>query len=248
VVRELEPRLETSELKEEHMTISARIAALLEKTRATRGRLISAIDATQSRQPTWDVAASLQTTMFEEAARIGGLEVQLVHFGGNECFNTPWTADTGELAKRMRMIQCEAGNTQILRVLEHIREEHARNKVAAAIFIGDAAEEVPQQLYDAAAGLGVPIFLFQGGHGLAIYVDQHGEIVRSHAVQTVEEIFRQLAQLTGGAYAQFDATAASKLGELLRAAAAFAVGGAKALADLRNETARKLLTQMRGAT
>jgi hypothetical protein len=225
--------------------ISPRIAALLERTRTTRGRIIIALDATGSREPTWDIAAKLQTEMFEAAARIGGLEAQLVYFGGNECSSTPWTTDTGELARQMRMIRCESGATQIARVLEQIREENARKKVDAAIFVGDAVEEVPQKLYDAAAGLNVPVFWFQEGSGLAIYVDQRGEIVHEHPVQTVGEIFRRLAELTGGAYAQFDARAATRLGELLAAVAAFAAGGLKALANLSSDSARKLLAQMK---
>jgi von Willebrand factor type A domain len=127
--------------------ISPRVAALLERTSTTRGRLIFAIDATQSRENTWDIASSLQTAMFEEAAKIGGLEVQLVWFrGGNECSSTQWTADTGELAKQMRRIRCESGATQIRRVLEHIRAESAGKKINAAIFVGDAVEEPPHAL------------------------------------------------------------------------------------------------------
>jgi len=226
--------------------ISPRVAALLEKTQATRARLIFAYDCTASREPTWDMASSLQTTMFEEAAKIGGLEVQLVWYrGGNECSNTSWTADTVELAKQMRRIRCESGATQILRVLKHIREENARKKVDAALLVSDACEEPPQGLYDTAAGLGVPVFWFQEGHGLALYVDQRGEIVHEHPPQKVEQVFRELARLTNGAYAQFDSGAAAKLGELLQAVAAFAAGGMNALADLRTDGARKLLGQMR---
>jgi hypothetical protein len=51
--------------------------------------------------------------------------------------------------------------------------------------------------------------------------------------------------LSNGAWARFDAGAAGRLGELLRAVAAFAVGGVKALADLRTDSAKKLLTQMK---
>src|SRR6188768_3399767 len=47
-----------------------------------RGRLIFALDATMSRQPTWDLACSIQGEMFEAAASIGGLAVQLVYFRG----------------------------------------------------------------------------------------------------------------------------------------------------------------------
>ena len=45
-----------------------------------RGRLIFALDATASRQETWDTACSLQADMFREAAAIGGLDVQLVYY------------------------------------------------------------------------------------------------------------------------------------------------------------------------
>ena len=49
--------------------LSPRVVALLKKTQATRGRLIFALDATASREPTWDMAAQLQAQMFEEAAQ-----------------------------------------------------------------------------------------------------------------------------------------------------------------------------------
>jgi hypothetical protein len=39
-----------------------------------RGRLIFALDATMSRQPTWDQACHLQAEMFREAAAVGGLD------------------------------------------------------------------------------------------------------------------------------------------------------------------------------
>ena len=225
---------------------SPRIAALLEKTRASHGRLIFAIDATASREETWDLAAQLTSDMFLEAAKISGLAVQLVFYRGtNEVKASEWFADAHELVRRMGTIRCEAGATKILHILRHIRAEHQREKVGAAIFIGDALEEPPQQLYDAAAELGVPLFLFQEGDGLAVAVDRHGQIVVTDSLQTVESVFREIARLTGGAWARFDARAAAKLSELLRAIAAFASGGMKALADMRGEEARKLLGQMK---
>jgi hypothetical protein len=139
-----------------------------------------------------------------------------------------------------------AGSTKIARVLEHIRSENEREKVSAAVFVGDAVEESPQELYAAAAGLGVPMFMFQEGDGLALYVDQRGEFVVGHPPQTVESVFLEIARLSGGAYGKFNVGAAKHLGELLRAVAAFAVGGLTALADLRSESAQKLLTQMKG--
>jgi hypothetical protein len=219
---------------------------LLEKTRRSRGRLAFGLDATASREAMWDLACQLQSAMFEEAAKIGGLEVQLVYYrGADEVRHSSWFSDAHELVKRMNTIRCAAGATKIARVLRHIRAEHEREKISAAIFVGDAVEEPPSELYDAAAGLGVPLFCFQEGDGLALYVDQRGEFVHAHPVQTAEEIFRELARLTGGAYGKFNAGAAGKLGELLRAVAAFAVGGVTALANQHTDSARKLLGQLR---
>jgi hypothetical protein len=225
--------------------LSPRVAALLEKTRRNRGRLIFALDATASREPTWDLAAQLQAQMFERAAMIGGLDVQLVYYRGtDEVRCSSWFSNAGELVSRMNMIRCAAGTTKIARVLQHVRTENAREKISAVIFVGDAMEERPQELYDAAVGL-PPIFMFQEGDGLALYVDMRGEFIVDHPPLKVETVFREIAKLTNGAWAQFDAGAATKLGELLQAVAAFAVGGVKALADLRTDSARKLLGQMK---
>ena len=46
-----------------------------------RGRLIFALDATMSRQPTWDLAQSLQAKMFEAAGSLGGLTCSWSIFG-----------------------------------------------------------------------------------------------------------------------------------------------------------------------
>jgi hypothetical protein len=208
---------------------SPRVAALLEKTRHSRGRQIFGLDATASRQEAWDRACQLQSQMFAEAGRIGGLEVQLVWYRGyGECKASAWTLDADELARAMRRITCEAGHTQIAKVLTHTREEHAREKIAAVIFVGDACEETLDSLWDAAKTGQPPWFLFQEGD-----------------VAEAGLAFKSIARLTNGAYCQFNAGAARELADLLRAVAAFAVGGLTALADLHSDGARKLLTQMK---
>src|SRR5262249_61460217 len=61
-----------------------------------RSRLIFALDATMSRQPTWDTACRLQADMFREAAAIGGLDVQLVYYRGlGECRAPRWGSHAG---------------------------------------------------------------------------------------------------------------------------------------------------------
>jgi hypothetical protein len=84
----------------------------------TRGRLLFALDATASRQPTWDSACRLQADMFREAAAIGGLDVQLVYYRGlDECRASQWVSQPERLAALMERIDCRTGTTQIGKVI-----------------------------------------------------------------------------------------------------------------------------------
>ena len=210
----------------------ARVGALPPvATAGKRGRLILAMDATMSRQPAWDRAMSLQASMFDETARIGQLDVQLVYFRGfNECRASRWTSDARSLGRLMTGIDCRGGNTQVLRVLKHIRSEAARGPVSAAVFIGDAMEEGIDAV-SAAAGelglLGVPVFMFQEGHD-----------------RMAETAFREVARLTRGAYFHFGSDAARLLRELLTAVAVYAAGGRAALLS-HGGTGALLLEQMK---
>jgi hypothetical protein len=200
-----------------------------------RGRLIFALDATMSRQPTWDTACALQADMFREAAAIGGLDVQLVYYRGLiECRASGWVSQADKLAGLMSRIDCRGGHTQIGKVLAHARRETEKSRVQALVFVGDAMEEKLDDLCQAAGELkllGVPAFMFQEGYD-----------------PVAEQAFREVARLSGGAYCRFDPGAAQQLRELLRAAAAYAAGGMRALADLsarRDAGAMKLIGQMR---
>ena len=219
------------------------IAAFIERVRALgpgtaggkRGRLIFALDATMSRQPTWDTACALQADMFREAASAGGLDIQLVYFRGmGECRASGWIADSARLAELMSRIDCRGGHTQIGKVLSHARQEYAKQRLQALVFVGDAMEEKIDDLCRAAGELGligVPVFMFQEGDD-----------------PVAENAYREIARLSHGAYCRFDTGAAHQLGELLRAVAAYAAGGIKALTDLsaqRSDGARMLLAQLK---
>jgi hypothetical protein len=217
------------------------IAAFVTKARAmsphapgARGRLIFALDATMSRQPTWDMACALQADMFREAAAIGSLDIRLVYYRGfNECRASGWISDSGKLATLMSRIDCRGGNTQIGKVLGEARREAVDSGVRAMVFVGDAMEEQVDALCAKAGELGllkVPVFMFQEGHD-----------------PVAEQAFREIARLTGGAWCRFDPGAAAQLRELLRAAAAYAAGGRQALLELAKTTggAAMLIGQMR---
>jgi hypothetical protein len=197
--------------------------------------LLFALDATMSRQPTWDQACVLQAEMFREAAAAGGLDIQLVYYRGlSECRASAWIGEARQLGELMSHIDCRGGHTQIAKILLHARRESEKAPLGALIFVGDAMEEPLDDLCAGAGELGlrnVPAFMFQEGYD-----------------PVCEQAFREIARLTRGAYCRFAPGAANELGELLRAAAAYAAGGMKALADLRakhSAGATKLIEQLK---
>jgi hypothetical protein len=183
-----------------------------------RGRLIFAMDATASREATWDRACKLQGEMFEATAALGGLDVQLVFYRGfNECKASRWLGTAAELHHAMHGVSCVGGETQIGRVLAHALREARSQKVNALVFVGDAMEEKVDALAQQAGELGllgVPVFIFKEG----------GEDAAARA-------FRHIAALSGGAFCPFDAGSAEQLRQLLGAVAAYAAGGRAALTD-----------------
>ena len=96
-----------------------RMKELGPRTATGRGRLVFAMDATMSRQPTWDMALALQADMFRAVKAVGGLDVQLVFFrGAGECRASKWVSDPDALAALMTRVNCAGGYTQIRKVLE----------------------------------------------------------------------------------------------------------------------------------
>lgn len=208
----------------------------LAPTQEERGRLIFALDATMSREPTWDLALSLQSDMFEAVGAVGGLDVQLMYFrGAGEARASRWVSEPSALGRLMRKVACHGGFTQIAKVLGHARSEARRGKVSALVYVGDAVEEDGDHLAGRAGELalfGVPMFLFQEGS------DPHAR-----------RIFRELARVTKGAHCCFDAGSADQLKALLTAVAVYAAGGRSALRVLADggagRGARLLLDQLK---
>jgi hypothetical protein len=196
------------------------------------GRLIFAMDATMSRQPTWDMALALQADMFHAVAAIGGLDVQLVYFrGAGECRASKWVSDPDALASLMTRVACAGGYTQIRKVLSHAHKEAATRAVDALIYVGDCMEEEVDDLCGRAGELAlrkVPVFLFQEG-----------------ADPRAEQAFREIARLTKGAFCRFDAGSAAQLKALLSAVAVYATGGRKALEARKDAASTRLLQQLK---
>ncbi len=194
-----------------------------------------ALDATASREPTWDSARQIQSEMFTETVALGGLSVQLCYYRGfNEFAASPWLSDAGALLDRMNAVRCVGGYTQIERVLNHARQETQRCKIGALVFIGDCMEEEADRLCQLAGEIGIL--------GVSVFIFQEGDDVLA------ESSFRQIAKLTNGAYSHFDSSSAQQLRDLLGAVAVYAAAGQRALEDFtrrRGGIVRQLSRQVR---
>ncbi len=171
---------------------------------ASRGNLVFALDATASRERTWDTACQLQARMFQEVAMIGSLacnwctfvvpRTSVVNARPPAGSITPWSSpphDQDQL--RCRLYPDRAGPWSVA-------HETARRKITALVFVGDACEEDRDQLIEPAtqlAQLSVPAFMFQEGHE---------PVARSR--------FQEIARMTHGAYHRFDQGSVSQLAEL----------------------------------
>ncbi len=203
-------------------------------SRGRLGRLLFALDATASRQPSWDLACGLQADMFAAAAETGRLELELCFYRGfREFRHSGWVQDGHDLARRMSRVRCMGGQTQIERVLRYAIDETRRKRIQALVFVGDCVEEDCDRLCTLAGELGLlgtPMFVFhEGGPG-------------PH-----RDCFRDMARASGGAFAPFTAGASARLRELLQAVAVFAAGGRGALEDFarRHTHAVALLEDLR---
>ena len=199
------------------------------------GRLCFGLDATASRQPVWDRACELQAQMFDEAANVGSLEIQLVWYRGDKHGFSKWMTDGRRLGDVMRRITCAAGVTQIEKVFTHVQREHDKSPpvsaVSALVFIGDCMEESLDVLCGGANALAkrdIKAFMFQEGND-----------------EDAEKAFREIARLTHGAFCKFSKGSAQELKDLLRAVAAYAAGGLTALDNVKAPSAVKLLEQLK---
>lgn len=200
------------------------------------GRLVFAMDATASREHSWDMAAQIQGEMFEATRDIGGLAVQLAFFRGFGEFKVSgWLSDAKAIHRLMNSVFCMAGQTQVDKVLKHARNQASRSGIRAVVYVGDCFEEDIDAVGQVAGELGilsVPVFCFHEGR------DVNGE-----------RAFRQIAKLSGGAYVHFDSASPDILKKLLSAVAVFAAGGRGALdkyAAVQGGDILQITNQMKG--
>ena len=194
-------------------------------------RIMFALDATASRQPTWDIACSLHAELFLAAREVGEVAVQLLFYRGlGELKKSPWITSKQRLLDLMQRVTCAGGMTQIERLLREVAREAAKRPVKALIFVGDCFEE-PEDEVLAIAGklalLNTPVIMLQEG-----YVPQ------------ATSAFSKIAKLSGGAHLPFTSGSAEHLRRLLGVAVSFAVGGRELLERDGSAAAREVLKQL----
>lgn len=199
-------------------------------------RILFALDATASREPTWDLAMNLHAELFQAAAETGRqtarpIAVQLAYYRGyNEFHTSPWSTSPADLLGCMTGVSCRGGLTRIERVLEHALRETRRDAIRAAVFVGDCCEEPAAKVVAAAGRLALfrlPFFVFQEGHDA-----------------TAAEVFRAIARITGGAHMPFAPGSVARLRELFGVVARYAAEGRRGVRDLPHATAHAVLAQL----
>ena len=197
----------------------ARIGTIEKQVARTRrpARLLFAVDLTSSREPALREARIGTAAMFEALKSFGAdrLAVKLIYFRGAECKASGWEHDPAALKRAMDKLSCKAGHTQLAKVLRLALAE--KEPLSGVVFIGDACEESPEELYELAAALGekrVPLFMFHDYGGRD-----------TDAVEAAGPVFDYMAEASHGAYCPFGAGSAAALRELLSTVAVFSTAG-----------------------
>jgi hypothetical protein len=204
-------------------------------------RMIVALAAEADDRFIWDRIRALQTEMFAA----GPVQIKFAYFGREGALQTrphiatSWVTDPDAMAVIMDRgrVGCVCGCfIQIGDILEQALRETRQGSVQAVVIVGDLfhgslddAVATAQQLRAA----GTKLFLFQQGRS-----------------DSTERAFRILAEVTGGAYFQFNPhveRVAERLPQMLEAVTHFAIGGMAALEARDDESAVLLLEQMNAA-
>jgi hypothetical protein len=193
---------------------------------ARRPRLVFAVDATASRQATWDSAKQITDRMFD--AIPGALDVALAVHGADQVHTwTEFGADVARFRAQAAAVRCESGHTRLCELMQRTLDAGG---VKVMSYIGDAFEESPDEAFALADRCKLR------GIKLVILADQ--------ADAPTLRVFRELADRTGGALLDFRSGELDLMGEVLGAVAALAIGGRKLLESKRTAGARLLLSHL----
>lgn len=106
----------------------------------SRPRLLFTMDATASREASWNVAKEIMGAMFEAVP--GALDVALAYHGDGRLQEiTPFSSESKAFLDKVHTVRCTAGVTALNRVLQGATEI---TRLKALIYVGDCFEENAQ--------------------------------------------------------------------------------------------------------
>lgn len=186
----------------------SKIAAALRKDPP---KLLFSMDATASREATWDIAQDLTQSMFDQIP--GGLKIALAYHGGGRLKEvSEFRSDVQYFKKKVSEVSCDPGTTALCEILDHAANERG---LSALIYIGDAYEEGDYKALARELKLRkIPCFFFLEGQD-----------------PTAKRAFSEIAEITSGAVFPFDMASLEKAKARLDAIAAFAAGGMQLLKE-----------------
>jgi hypothetical protein len=190
-----------------------------------RGCLGMVIDATASRDASWNAAKKIQRQLFARVSGDNRMVLRLVVMRGGGFKDYGWHTDGEKLGSLIDRMQTDSGNTRIVDSLRAFIREPGGHKPAALILVGDCCEEKNADVLNAARELsqnGIRVYAFHETVG--------GTTDRRANNSNAENLFRQVAAITGGAFAKFGN--GMPLADLCNAVAAYCAGGEEALKAL----------------
>lgn len=170
------------------------------------------IDATGSRQHSWNQAQRTQAEMFDAVKSAGNLKLSVVCHRGGGVSDLGTFASPDEAKRRMGEISCASGETRIVSSLQAALNK----KPSTIIMVGDCFEEGfgdLQQVCSKLAAQKIRVYAFVEGN------DPNGQ-----------RAYKMAADMTGGIFQPFGA--GLDLSDLCVAAAVFDVGGQQAFDKL----------------
>lgn len=193
---------------------------------ARRPRLVFAVDATASREAAWASAKKITDRMFGVIPN--ALDVALAVHGGDDLHTfTTFSADVDAFRKQAAAVDCESGVTRLCDIMARTLDAGG---VRVMSYIGDAFEEDADEALKLADR-----FRLRGIQAVMLSDGAEGKPL---------EVFRQIAERTGGAVLDFRAGDAALMGELLAGVATLAIGGRRLLEAQHTAGARLLLTHL----
>lgn len=201
-------------------------------TEARRPRIVFGIDATSSRQATWNDAKKITDVMF--TALPGEVDIALaVHSAGTVSKFTDFSSDVARFRHEARSVSCEPGHTKLCNLMQQTLE---KTGVKVFVYVGDAFEES-----DAAAYALADKCKTRGIRAIMLHDES------SQKDQATRAVFEEIARRTGGVCADFCSVDLSGMKDILQAVVVLAAGGIKLLEQKRAQLpgAAKLLPYLK---